>query len=81
MASALSAGDLTYATPEDVGVSSEQLKTMHRFVEDSVKSYPLTGAITLIARHGKVVGFRTYSYQDKLAGIPIEKMRSSHSPR
>lgn len=69
----LSSDELPDATPEEVGVSSERLQTMHRFVEDSVKSYPLTGAITLIARHGKVVDFQTYGYQDKLAGIPMEK--------
>ena len=71
LSSVLSATDLPRATPEAVGMSTERLKTMHRFVEESVESYPLTGAITLVARHGKVVDLRTYGYQDILKGAPM----------
>ncbi len=46
---------------------------MHQFVAEAVESYPLTGAITLIARRGKVIDWQTYGYQDKLKGVPMEK--------
>jgi CubicO group peptidase (beta-lactamase class C family) len=71
--SSLRAADLEYASPEAVGMSSARLETMHRFVEESVASYPLTGAITLVARRGKIVDFTTYGFQDKLAGTPMKK--------
>ena len=72
-ASILTAGDLPTATPESVGVSTARLETMHQFVAEAVESYPLTGAITLIARRGKVIDWQTYGYQDKLKGVPMEK--------
>lgn len=71
LSSVLSAADLPRATPEAVGMSTDRLKTMHRFVEDSVESYPLTGAVTLVARHGKVVDLSTYGYQDILKGTSM----------
>lgn len=69
--SSLGAADLPRASPEAVGMSSQRLKSMHRFVTDSVESYPLTGAITLVARHGKVADLTTYGYQDFLKGTPM----------
>lgn len=64
----LSAAPLPTASPEEVGVSSERLQTMHQFVENSIESHPLTGAVTLIARRGKIIDFRAYGYRDKLTG-------------
>jgi CubicO group peptidase (beta-lactamase class C family) len=67
----LFATDLPRAPPEAVGMSTERLKTMHHFVESSVESYPLTGAVTLVARHGKLVDLSTYGYQDILKKTPM----------
>ena len=71
--SSLSPADLPRASPEEVGMSSARLKSMHRFVSESVESYPLTGAITLVARHGKVVDLTTYGYQDIRQGTPMRE--------
>ncbi len=57
--------------PESVGISTDRLAAMHQFVEDAVQSYPLTGAITLISRHGQIADFKLYGYQDAITGVPM----------
>ncbi len=73
IATAYAHSDLRFATPEEVGMSSERLETLRVWAEDAVESYPLTGAITLVARHGKIVEFETYGYRDKLRGVEMTK--------
>ena len=65
--------ELPMAQPEEVGMSSERLKSLHTWMEGAVESYPLTGAMTLVARKGKIVDWQTYGYRDKLKGIRMEK--------
>ncbi|GAB5562905.1 MAG: serine hydrolase domain-containing protein [Synoicihabitans sp.] len=69
----LSGEDLSFASPEDVGVSSERLGTMHRLVQNAVDSHPLTGAVTLVARDGEIIDWRTFGYRDKLKQTPMQR--------
>ncbi|MEL0316214.1 MAG: serine hydrolase domain-containing protein, partial [Halieaceae bacterium] len=43
------------ASPESVGMSSESLKSMARFVNRHIEAGHITGGVTLVARHGKLV--------------------------
>lgn len=64
---------ITLAAPESVGFSTQGLKayaqTMHALVDEG----RLAGVTTLVARHGKVVMFDAYGYQDLEAKKPIAK--------
>lgn len=74
VSSILGAGDaLPISEPEKMGVSSERLTTMHAFVDSSVRDYPLTGAVTLVARDGQIVDWRSYGHRDQLAGLPMRR--------
>jgi CubicO group peptidase (beta-lactamase class C family) len=61
------------ATPEDVGVSSSRLARIDAFVERHLEAHHFAGAVTVVARRGKVVQFRAYGLQDIESGKPMSK--------
>ena len=63
--------DLTVVKPESLGFSSERLERLHTLIQDEVDHQQLAGAITLLARHGKVVDLRTYGKRDLATGVPM----------
>ena len=65
--------DMTLAKPESVGFSSERLERLHRLIQQEVDSKLLAGAITILARHGKVIDYRTYGVRDLATGAPMTK--------
>jgi CubicO group peptidase (beta-lactamase class C family) len=56
--------DLTPVKPESVGFSSERLERLHALIQDEIDAKKLAGAVTILARHGKVVEYRTYGERD-----------------
>jgi CubicO group peptidase (beta-lactamase class C family) len=61
------------AAPEDAGLSSRGLERLTRHVQGYIDDGRLPGAITLVARRGKVVHFETYGQRDVEAGQPVER--------
>lgn len=61
------------ATPEAVGFSSQRLQRLDQAMRATVDNKTLAGAVTLLARHGKVVSFNTYGQQDLASGKPMQK--------
>jgi CubicO group peptidase (beta-lactamase class C family) len=72
-AGALAAKELPTAKPEAVGLSSEKLQKAHAAVARLIKDGQVAGAITLVARHGKVVFFEAQGVRDVATGKPMEK--------
>jgi CubicO group peptidase (beta-lactamase class C family) len=56
--------DLTPVKPESVGFSSERLENLHALIQAEIDQKHLAGAVTILARHGKVVEYRTYGQRD-----------------
>src|SRR5438067_1401312 len=52
------------ASPEDVGMSSARLRNVSRLVQGYIDERKLPGAISLVARRGRVVHFETYGNMD-----------------
>jgi CubicO group peptidase (beta-lactamase class C family) len=52
------------STPESEGFSSERLARISVVLRDEIDKGTLPGAVTLIARHGKVVHFEAHGYLD-----------------
>jgi CubicO group peptidase (beta-lactamase class C family) len=50
--------------PEAVGFSSARLDHLHSLIQQEVDQKQLAGAVTILARHGKVVDYRTYGQRD-----------------
>jgi CubicO group peptidase (beta-lactamase class C family) len=65
--------DMTLAKPESVGFSSERLERLHALMQQTVDQKQLPGAVTILARHGKVVDYRVYGAKDMASGAPLTK--------
>jgi CubicO group peptidase (beta-lactamase class C family) len=65
--------DLNVVKPETVGFSSERLERLHAMMQEAVDQKQLAGIVTILARHGKIIDYRTYGYRDMAAGAPMTK--------
>jgi CubicO group peptidase (beta-lactamase class C family) len=65
--------DMTPASPESVGFSSERLERLHAAIQEEIDQKHLAGAVTILARHGKIVDYRTYGMRDNAAATPMTK--------
>jgi CubicO group peptidase (beta-lactamase class C family) len=59
--------------PESVGFSSERLENLHALIQGEVDHKQLAGAITLLARHGKIVDYRIYGVRDLSTSAPMTR--------
>ena len=66
-------GEMAVVSPESEGFSSERLDNLHRLIQEQVDQKQLAGAITILARHGHVVDYRTYGYRDMATQTPMTK--------
>ena len=64
---------LPNAKPEQVGFSSERLQRLDAAMQQKVDEKQFAGIVTILARHGKVVEFKTYGKKDLATGAPMEK--------
>jgi len=65
--------DTTVNKPESEGFSSERLERLHALMQQEVDQKQLPGIVTILARHGKVVDYRTYGVRDLGTGAPMTK--------
>lgn len=65
--------NLTPVKPEAEGFSSQRLERLHAVMQRTVDQKQLAGIVTLLARHGRIVDFQTYGYQDMAAGRPMTR--------
>ena len=60
----LQAGSVMTAKPEEVGLSSERLARIHDTVQRHIDAGSLSGAVTLVARHGKIAHLEAHGLMD-----------------
>lgn len=65
--------DFTLNKPESLGFSSQRLERLHTLMQQVVDRKELPGAVTILARHGKVIDYRTYGVKDFATGTPLTK--------
>lgn len=65
--------DMTVVRPETVGFSSARLERLHALMQQAVDQKQIAGIVTVLARHGKVVDYRTYGQRDMASGAPMTK--------
>ncbi len=61
------------AKAETVGMSSKRLLRIHDYIQGYMDRNEISGAVTLVARHGKVVHFEAQGYRYKEEKAPMEK--------
>ena len=65
--------DVPMAQPESVGMSSKRLERIHSFIQDYIDTNQIAGAVTLVARKGKVVHFEAQGWRYKEENQPMAK--------
>jgi CubicO group peptidase (beta-lactamase class C family) len=65
--------DMTVVNPESVGFSSERLERLHAYMKQVIDNKELSGMVTILARHGKVVDYWNYGQRDMASGAPMTK--------
>jgi CubicO group peptidase (beta-lactamase class C family) len=64
---------LPAARPEEVGMSSERLPRIHAALQRHIDAHQLAGAVTLVARKGKVVHFEAHGWADVESKRPMSR--------
>ncbi|HEY9141691.1 MAG TPA: serine hydrolase domain-containing protein [Bryobacteraceae bacterium] len=59
--------------PEDAGMSTERLKRIHESIQRHVDAGEISGAVTVVARRGRVVHFEAHGLMDLESKKPMEK--------
>ena len=67
------AKDVALTEPESVGMSSEKLAEVRRVTQQLVDSKKIAGAVTLVARKGKIVHFHASGVRDIDSGKPMQR--------
>lgn len=65
--------DMTVVKPESVGFSPERLERLHALIQGEIDGKQLSGAVTILARHGKVAEYRTYGQRDLATGAAMTR--------
>lgn len=81
----LQAQTLPKAKPEEVGLSTERLQRINEVIQRYIDSDQISGAVTLVARKGRVVHYEAQGLMDIEAKKPLRKdalfrMASSTKP-
>jgi len=67
------AGDIVVVSPESEGFSTARLDNLHKLIQGEVDEKALAGAVTILARRGKVVDYRVYGQKDMATGAAMTK--------
>ena len=68
---ASAAEDIVVAEAESVGMSTERLERIDAFIQHYIDTEQIAGAVTLVARKGKVVHFEAQGWRDAANRIPM----------
>src|SRR5690349_9547316 len=61
------------ARPEDVGLSTERLKRIGELMQRHIAAKTFAGAVTLVARNGRIAHFETHGLMDLETNKPMQK--------
>ena len=69
----LHAEPVAAAKPEEVGLSSERLTRIHEAVQRHIDAGSVSGAVTLVARHGRIAHLEAHGFLDVEIKRPMPK--------
>ncbi|HEY1206057.1 MAG: serine hydrolase domain-containing protein [Bryobacteraceae bacterium] len=73
LASSLMAGGVPAGKPEDAGMSSERLRRIHESLQRHIDAGEISGAVTLVARRGRIVHFEAHGLMGIESKRPMTK--------
>ncbi len=71
VAYAYAADPLPTSKPDEVGLSGERLARVHRLIDRYIQRGEIAGAVTVVARHGRLAHFEAQGKADLEAGSPM----------
>lgn len=71
--SAATAEDLPMSAAEDVGMSAERLNRIDNVISRAMDAKQISGAVTLVARRGKIAHFEAHGLMDVESGRAMER--------
>ena len=69
----LAAGNVPAGKPEDAGMSAERLQRIHQAIMRHIDAGEISGAVTLVARRGRIVHFEAHGLMDLESKKPMAK--------
>src|SRR5690348_8194007 len=60
--------DFAEVKPEVAGFSSQRLQRLHALLQKEVDDKQISGSVTVLARHGKIIDFQTNGKKDLASG-------------
>src|SRR6266852_5633666 len=73
LAMPLAAASIQLAKPEEVGLSAERLGRIHETIQRHIDTHDISGAVTLVARKGRVAHFEAQGLMDLESKQPMTK--------
>lgn len=73
LAAVLIAGSVPSAKPEDVGMSAQRLERIRQSIQRHIDARDISGAVTLVARRGKIAHFEAHGLMDIESKKPMAK--------
>ena len=70
---AVANGSVVITDPASVGFSNERLKRLDEVMKRAIDDHEYSGAVTLLARHGKIVHFSALGWQDLETRVPMSR--------
>jgi CubicO group peptidase (beta-lactamase class C family) len=69
----VAAASVPAAKPEEVGLSAERLQRIHETVQRHIDAHDISGAVTLVARKGRIAHFEAHGLMDVDSKKPMAK--------
>ncbi len=70
---AAAAGEVPMGQPEDAGMSAERLGRIHEAIQRHIDAGEISGAVTLVARRGRIVHFEAHGLMDIESKKPMDR--------
>ncbi|XOV89941.1 MAG: serine hydrolase domain-containing protein [Pseudomonadota bacterium] len=67
------ARDISTARPESVGMSSKRLERINEVMDRHIEAGDIQGAVTIVARRGKIVHYEAHGLMDVATKTPMSK--------
>ena len=73
LAVAATGAQVPVGTPEDVGLSAKRLQRIGEMIQRAIDTEQISGAVTVVARRGRVAHFEAHGLMDIEANAPMRK--------
>ena len=73
LAVAATGAQVPVGTPEDVGLSAKRLQRIGEMIQRAIDAEQISGAVTVVARRGRVAHFEAHGLMDIDANAPMRK--------